>query len=56
MRRTPHSGTAAETRIHSVEPVTEPQMLLPLLPSLTTSACFFTLYMIKLFLHISKTR
>lgn len=27
MRRTPHSGTAAETRIHSVEPVTEPQML-----------------------------
>lgn len=26
MRRTPHSETAAETRIHSVEPETEPQI------------------------------
>lgn len=26
MRRTPHSETAAETQIHSVEPETEPQI------------------------------
>lgn len=53
MRRTPHSETAAETRIHSVEPETEPQIKVRLgfrnknivLPSLTTSARFLLQYL-----------